>query len=64
MSDEHSDRGEQIWQRLHQIILDAVSAILGPPPPDVMQKIEGVLREAKRVWEESKECQDETDQTP
>jgi len=42
-----------------------VNRVLGPPPPDVMQKIDDVLREAKRDWEKGRDqCQDEADETP
>jgi len=64
MSDGHPDRGDDIWERLRRVIFDAVHALLGPPPPDVMQKVEDILREAKREWEEGKECRDEPDETP
>ena len=64
MSNDHHDRYDHIWQHLRRVIFDAVHAILGPPPPDVAEKIEDVLREAERDWEEGKECQDEADETP
>jgi len=64
MSNGHYDRYDQIWERLRRVIFDAVCAILGPPPPDVMQKIDDIPREAKQDWEESKECPDEADETP
>jgi hypothetical protein len=64
MTQEHPDRSEQIWQRVRRVIFDVIHAVLGPPPPDVSQKVEDVLREAKRDWEESRECQDEADETP
>jgi len=65
MSDEHRERGEQMWQRVRRAILDAVHAVLGPPPPDVVEKIEDVLREAKQDWEKGEgECRDEADETP
>jgi hypothetical protein len=48
MSDQRPGRHEQIWQRVRQVILDVVHAVLGPPPPDMAQKIEDILREAKR----------------
>jgi len=64
MSDGHSNQGDQIWERLRRVIFDAVHALLGPPPPDVVQKVEDILREAKRDWEEEKECQDEADKMP
>ena len=65
MSDEYPGRHEQIWQRLRQVILDAVYTLMGPPPPDVVQKIDDILEEAKRDWEKgTEECQDEADETP
>ena len=65
MTQEHPDRREQIWQRVRRVIQDVVHAVLGPPPPDVAQKIEDILREAKRDWEKgAEECQDEADETP
>jgi len=64
MSDGRSGRGEQIWERLRRAIFDAVYALLGPPPPDVMQKIDDVLRQAKQDWEKgADECRDEADET-
>jgi uncharacterized protein (DUF39 family) len=64
MSHEHPDRCEPIWQRVRRVILDVVHAVLGPPPPDVVQKIEDVLREAKQDWEKGEgECRDEADET-
>jgi len=62
MSDGHSDRGDEIWERLRRVIFDAVHALLGPPPPDAVQKVEDILREAKRDWEEERTCQDEADE--
>jgi len=64
MTEERPDRYEQIWERLRRAIFDAVYALLGPPPPDVVQKVEDILREAKRYWEEEQQCQDEPDETP
>ena len=65
MSDQRPGRHGQIWQRLRRVILDAVYAILGPPPPDVVRKIDDVLREAKQDWEKgAEECRDEADETP
>jgi len=65
MSDEHRERYDQIRQRVHRVILDVIHAILGPPPPDVVQKIGDVLQEAKRDWEkESVRCRDEAHETP
>jgi len=63
MNDGRSGRGQQIWERLRRAIFDAVHAVLGPPPPDVMRKVEDVLREAKRDWEEESKCRDEADET-
>jgi len=48
---------------VRRVIFDVIHALLGPPPPDVTQKVEDVLREAKRDWEEGKTCQDEADET-
>ena len=59
MSEGHSDRGDHICERLRRVIFDAVHAVLGPPPPDVAQKIEDVVSQAKRDWEEDKECPDD-----
>jgi hypothetical protein len=60
MSDDRSDRSNQIWQRVRRAILDVVHAVLGPPPPDVVQKIDDVLREAKQDWEkERNRCRDD-----
>jgi hypothetical protein len=65
MTEEHPDRREQIWQRVRKAIFDVIHAVLGPPPPDVVQKVEDVLREAKGDWEKGRvECQDEADETP
>jgi len=65
MSDDHRDRYEQIWQRVRRVILEAVHEVLGPPPPDVAQKIEDVLRDAKRDWNQERDrCRDEADETP
>ena len=65
MSDNRSDKSDQIWQRVRRVILDVVHAVLGPPPPDVAEKIEDVLRDAKRDWDQEKDrCQDEPDETP
>lgn len=64
MSDQRTGRHEQIWQRLRRVILDVVHSVLGPPPPDVVQKIDDVLREAKQDWEkERNRCRDEPDET-
>jgi hypothetical protein len=63
MSEGRSDRSERIWERVRRVIFDVIHAVLGPPPPDVAQKVEDVLREAKRDWEEE-QCQDEADETP
>jgi len=63
MTQERRDRSEEIWQRVRRVIFDVIHAVLGPPPPDVTQKVEGILREAKRDWEEER-CQDEADETP
>ena len=65
MSDGHSGRGDQIRERLHRGIFDAVCARLGPPPPDVIENIEDVLGRAERDWrrEEKPECQDEPVET-
>jgi len=62
MTQEHPNRSEQIWQRVHRVIFDVIGAVLGPPPPDVTQKVEDILREAKRDWEEE-QCRDEADET-
>lgn len=65
MSNEHPDRYEQIWQRVRRVILEVVHEVLGPPPRDVAQKIEDVLRDARRDWEKERDgCQDEPDETP
>jgi hypothetical protein len=64
MTQERRDRSERIWERVHRVIFDVICAVLGPPPPDVAQKVEDVLREAKRDWEESDKCRDEADETP
>ncbi len=64
MTQEHPDRSEQIWRRVHRVIFGVIHAVLGPPPPDVVQKVEDVLREAKQDWEEERnECRDEADET-
>ena len=64
MSDQRPGRHEQIWQRLRRVILDAVYTLMGPPPPDVVQKIDDILREAKRDWEKGEGgCRDEADET-
>jgi len=64
MSDQRPGRHEQIWQRLRRVILDVIHAVLGPPPPDVVQKIDDVLREAKQHWEKGEgRCRDD-DETP
>ena len=64
MSDQRPGRHEQIWQGVHRVILDVAHSVLGPPPPDVMQKIEDVLREAKQDWEKERNgCRDD-DETP
>jgi len=62
MTQERPDRSEQIWQRVRRAIFDVIHAVLGPPPPDVARKVEDVLREAKRDWEEE-QCQEEADET-
>jgi len=64
MTQEHPDRYEQIWQRVRRVIFDVIHAVLGPPPPDVAQKVDDIVREAKRDWEEGQRCQDEADETP
>jgi len=64
MSDQRPGRHEQIWQRLRRVILDAVYTLRGPPPPDVVQKIDDVLREAKQDREKGEgRCRDD-DETP
>ena len=65
MSDQHHGRHEQIWQRLRRVILDAAYTLMGAPPPDVVQKIDNILREAKQDWEKGEgRCRDEADETP
>jgi len=64
MSEGHSDRSERIWERVRRVIFDVIHGVLGPPPPDVTQKVEDILQEAKREWEEEQQCQDEADETP
>ena len=60
MSDEHRERYDQIWQRVHRVILDVVHSVLGPPPPDVVQKIDDAIREAKQDWEKGEgRCRDD-----
>jgi len=65
MSNDRYDRYDQIWERLRRVIFDVVRALLGPPPPDVVQKIDDILREAKHDWEKERDgCRDEADETP
>jgi hypothetical protein len=60
MSHEHPDRSEQIWQRVRRAIFDVIHAVLGPPPPDVAQKIDDVLREAEQDWKKGEGiCRDD-----
>jgi hypothetical protein len=64
MSDEHRDRSAEIWERVRRVIFDVIHAVLGPPAPDVAQKIEDILREAKQDWEKERNgCRDD-DETP
>ena len=55
-------RCERIWKRVRDAIYEAVNTVLGPPPADVLEKIEDVLGRAKRDFnqkEETPKCQDE-----
>jgi hypothetical protein len=64
VNDQRPCRHEQIWQRLRRVILDAVYMLMGPPPRDVVQKIDDVLRDAEQDWKKGEgRCRDD-DETP
>ncbi len=56
-------RCERVWNRVRDAIYDAVNRVLGPPPPDVIEKMEDALGRAERDWKrETRECQDEANE--
>jgi len=55
-------RLDQVWGRVRWAIYEAVKLVLGPPPPDVLEKIDHILRGPKRERgdrEETESCRDE-----
>ncbi len=63
MNENHSNLSDRIWEHIRRVTLRVVYDILGPPPPDVTEKIEDVIREAKQdCQKEIERCQDEADE--
>jgi hypothetical protein len=63
MNENHSNLSDRIWEHIRRVILRVVYDILGPPPPDVTEKIEDVIRQAKQDWDKGeRECPDETEE--
>jgi len=53
---------KRVWERVREAICTALHAVLGPAPPEVVEKVEDVLGRTKRHRndkEERRQCQDE-----
>jgi len=60
--DDWLRRCERSWRRVRDAVYQAVNAIMGPPPPDAVEKIQDLLGRAKRDFkhkEDRRRCQDE-----
>ena len=59
-------RCERALKRVRDAVYEAINALPGPPPGDVVEKIEDVLDQARRELthkEEAEQCHDEPDET-
>jgi len=58
---------KRFWERVREAICTALRIVLGPAPPEVVEKVEDVLGRAKpdrNDKEERRQCQDEVNDKP